>query len=133
MGGGGCTGVIDFVLLSGKNVGKVGEIMARCNAMEEDFMEITVLGKPALFTSLRIAQETVPEGLYLYEVREDDYGRGDPVQIAKGILVNHFGSIITCEPIALPADGCLNIDPETDWNFEGGYPLTITEFLGKKG
>ena len=75
--------------------------MARYNAMEETFTEVRVLGKPALFHDLRIDRSTVPKGLYLYEVRHDDEGWGDPVQIAKGIMVNHFGSIIpTC-----PAEG----------------------------
>ena len=71
--------------------------MARYNAMEETFTEVRVLGKPALFHDLRIDRSTVPKGLYLYEVRHDDEGWGDPVQIAKGIMVNHFGSIITRE------------------------------------
>ena len=69
--------------------------MARYNAMEETFTEVRVLGKPAFFHDLRIDRSTVPKGLYLYEVRHDDEGWGDPVQIAKGIMVNHFGSIIT--------------------------------------
>ena len=43
--------------------------MARYNAMEEHFEEITVLDKPALFTGIRIERDTVPKGLYLYEVR----------------------------------------------------------------
>ena len=58
--------------------------MARYNAMEETFTEVRVLGKPALFHDLRIDRSTVPKGLYLYEVRHDDEGWGDPVQIAKG-------------------------------------------------
>ena len=64
--------------------------MARYNAMEETFTEVRVLGKPALFHDLRIDRSTVPKGLYLYEVRYDDEGLGDPVQIAKGIMVNHL-------------------------------------------
>ena len=56
--------------------------MARYNAMEETFTEVRVLGKPALFHDLRIDRSTVPKGLYLYEVRHDDEGWGDPVQIA---------------------------------------------------
>ena len=86
--------------------------MARYNAMEETFTEVRVLEKPALFHDLRIDRSTVPKGLYLYEVRHDDEGWGDPVQIAKGIMVNHFGSIITREPIRLPPHGYLDIDPE---------------------
>lgn len=105
--------------------------MARYNAMEESFEEITVLDKPALFTDIRIERNTVPKGLYLYEVRSDDDGGGDPVQIAKGIMVNHFGSIITREPLKLPPDGYLDIDPETDWNFAGGDCRTVKEFQEK--
>lgn len=105
--------------------------MARYNAMEEHFEEITVLGKPALFHNMRIDRDSVPKGLYLYEVRADDYGKWDPVQIAKGILVNHFGSIITREPIKLPPDGCLDIDPEKDWSFAGGDCRTVKEFQKK--
>ena len=102
--------------------------MARYNAMEEQFEEITVLGKPALFTDIRINRGSVQKGLYLYEVRSDDDGCGDPVQIARGIMVNHFGSIITREPIRLPPDGYLNIEPEKDWNFTGGDCRTVKEF-----
>ena len=60
--------------------------MARYNAMEEIFTEIEVLGKPALFHDMRIDRNTVPKGLYLYEIRHDDKGWGNPVRIAKGIM-----------------------------------------------
>ena len=73
----------------------------RYNAMEERFEEIEVLGKPALFHDMRLERNTIPKGLYLYEVRYDDDGVGNPVQIAKGIMVNHLGSIITREPLPL--------------------------------
>ena len=36
------------------------------DAMTEHYEEITVCGKPALFTSIRIKRDTVPEGLYAY-------------------------------------------------------------------
>ncbi len=105
--------------------------MARYDAMEETFEEITVLGKPALFHNMRIDRGSVPDGLYLYEVRGDDDSGGDPVQIAKGIMVNHFGSIITSEPLRLPPDGYLDIDPEKDWNFAGGGCRTVKDFMEK--
>ena len=75
--------------------------MGRADAGKELFEEITVLGKPALFTDIRIDRGTLSEGLYLFEVRHDDEGMGDPVQIARGILVKHFGTVITCEPFVL--------------------------------
>ena len=37
------------------------------NAMNERYEEITVCGKPALFTSIRIRRDTVPDGLYAYD------------------------------------------------------------------
>lgn len=105
--------------------------MARYNAMDEQYEEIKVLGKPALFHGMRIDRSTVPRGLYLYEVRHDDDDFGNPVQIARGIMVNHFGSIITHEPIKLPPDGHLNIDPEKDWDYAGGDCRTVKEFMEK--
>ena len=52
------------------------------NAMTEHYEEITVCGKPALFTSIRIKRDTVPDGLYAYDVRHDDECRGIPCEIA---------------------------------------------------
>ena len=86
--------------------------MAECNAMEQQYQEIRVLGKPALFHDMHLERDTVPRGLYLYEVRHDDDCIGDPVQIARGIMVNHYGSILTREPVKLPGSGYLDIDPE---------------------
>ena len=37
------------------------------NAMTEHYEEITVCGKPALFTSIRIRRDTIPDGLYLHQ------------------------------------------------------------------
>lgn len=105
--------------------------MARYNAMEEQYKEIKVLGKPALFHDMRLDRSTVPGGLYLYEVRHDDDGLGGPVQIARGIMVNHFGSILTREPIKLPPEGCLDIDPEKDWDYVGGDCRNVREFMKK--
>ena len=52
------------------------------NAMTEHYEEITVCGKPALFTGIRIRRDTVPDGLYAYDVRHDDECRGIACEIA---------------------------------------------------
>ena len=52
------------------------------NAMTERYESIAVCGKPALFTSIRIKRDTVPDGLYAYDVRHDDECRGIPCEIA---------------------------------------------------
>ena len=87
------------------------------NAMIERYEEITVCGKPALFTSIRIKRDTVPDGLYAYDVRHDDECRGIPCEIAPFIMVNHWGTIILAEPLELPDDGRRYIDEEMDWNY----------------
>ena len=87
------------------------------NAMTERYEEITVCGKPALFTSIRIKRDTVPDGLYAYDVRHDDECRGIPCEIAPFIMVNHWGTIILAEPLELPDDGRRYIDEEMDWNY----------------
>ena len=52
-----------------------GQIMT-FHAMAEHYEEIMVCGKPALFTSIRIKRDTVPDGLYAYDVRHDDEYQG---------------------------------------------------------
>lgn len=56
------------------------------NAMTEHYEEITVCGKPALFTSIRIKRDTIPDGLYAYDVRHDDECRGIPCEIAPFVI-----------------------------------------------
>ena len=94
------------------------------DAMEETFENVTVLGHPMLFTCLRVDRKTVPEGLFLYEVRHDDDQQGEPVQIANWVMVNHWGTLISDRKIALEPNISGNnayrdIDPENDWNYEG--------------
>ena len=104
--------------------------MAKYNALTEDFEEVTVLEKPALFTPARIDRSTVPHGYHLYEVRHDDDCRGDAVQIARNIYVNHWGSLITRDEIELGADGFLDIAPE-DLNYSAGDCRNISDFMAK--
>ena len=81
------------------------------NAMTEHYEEITVCGKPALFTSIRIKRDTIPDGLYAYDVRHDDECRGIPCEIAPFVMVNHWGTIILAEPLELPDGDILTRTP----------------------
>ena len=42
------------------------------NAIDEKYDLVEVFGEPMLFTCSRIELNTVPQGLYVYEVRHDD-------------------------------------------------------------
>ena len=103
--------------------------------LTEQFEDVTVLGHPMIFTCLRVDRDTVPEGLYMYEVRHDDDQQGDPVQIGNWIMVNHWGTIISNKPIRLEPSPNRNnayrdIDPEEDWNYEGTV-TTVKEYMEK--
>lgn len=84
------------------------------------FADITLFGQPMLFTDLRCDRETLPEGMYMYEIRHDDDCQGIPCEIAKHIMVNHWGTVISNRPVNL-TDGDKPyrlIDSEADWNYE---------------
>jgi hypothetical protein len=88
-----------------------------------------------LFTNSRIDQDTVPKGLFLYEVRHDDDQQGDPVQLGKWIMVNHWGTLISNKPVKLEPSPSIDnayrdIDPEDDWNYEGEEE-TIQEYMAE--
>lgn len=105
------------------------------DAMTENFEEVTVLDHPMLFTCVRVNRKTVPEGLYMYEVRHDDNQHGLPVQIANWIMVNHWGTLISNKPIKLEPNNVGNnayrdIDPEKDWNYEG-ISSTVEKYMEK--
>ena len=104
--------------------------MARYNAMEESFEEVTILNKPALFTSLRIDRNTIPHGYHRYEVRHDDECQGDAVQIGRGIMVNHWGTLITRDEIKLSTNGYLDIEPD-DLNYDVGDCHNMKDFMEK--
>lgn len=102
--------------------------MARYNAIQENYEEVTVLDNPALFTPLRIDRNTIPHGYHLYEARHND--NGDPVQIARGIMANHLGSLICCDEIELPFDGYLRIKPDAI-NHGTGDCRSMKDFMEK--
>jgi len=106
--------------------------MPRADAMTDTYQEVEVFHKPALFTNGRIDASTVPKGYHLYELRHDDDCQGDVVQIARNIVVNHWGSIIVRDEIKLPEDGYLDTDPDC-MNYGAGDCHTMAEFMAKYG
>ena len=86
----------------------------KVKAQEESFGLMELFGKTVLFTNMRVDRSTVPENLYVYELRDEDC-TGDICEIKPFIMVNHWGTIICKEPIEL----------DTKWNSkfvdEGDY------------
>lgn len=88
--------------------------MKRYNAMFEDFNEITVLGKPALFTCVMLDDCSIPKGLYRYDVRGDEYS-GEPIELAPRITNGHYGTIIMAEEVDMDESGRCRLDHYQDW------------------
>lgn len=83
---------------------------------------------PVLFTPSRISLKNVPRGLHRYEIRHDDECQGIMCQLARGILVNHWGTILSNSPIKLDADGYRDIDEEKDIIYMDAPDMTIKEY-----
>lgn len=105
----------------------------RRNANDIIYDEVTLLGTPALFTDWRVDRATIPTGMFLYEVRHADSDWDDPCQLAWGILVNFYGTVLTAQPMDISESGYLNFDNE-DWVYaEEDTCSAIPEFLKKYG
>lgn len=106
--------------------------MARIDATKHRFSDVEVFGKPMLFTVCRVDVDTIPHGLFKYEIRTDDYGLGEMVEIRESILVNHGGTLISATPIELDIPGLyqnyrsINEDDDIKWF---GIGSTIEEYM----
>ena len=96
--------------------------MARYNVKDVIWEKVEVLGRKGLFTELRIDRDSIPNGWHMYEVRHDDDCQGDPVQIARWVMVNHLGTLLVKEPFdpelsKVNNNAYLDIDPDKDWDY----------------
>lgn len=97
----------------------------------EKFQVIKLFGHEVLFTDIRVSSKLIPNGLYKYEVRHDDESWGEMVQLAKGIMVNHFGTVLSDKPIKLDENGYRDINEERDVKETNKPSMTINQYLQK--
>ena len=97
-------------------------------ANDEQYQEIELFDKPGLFSNGRIARDTLPEGVYCYDLRGSDYDPGDPIYVEDRVGVNHAGSVILAEPLDLSKEGYLRLTEEEGLNFVGGFS-TLAQFM----
>ena len=96
------------------------------NARTEEFQHIEVFDKPALFTNGRIARDTVPKGWYCYDMRGSDDDPGELCYMEENVVVNHAGSVLMPEKLAMPKSGRLDVRDELGFLDEGN--MTLREF-----
>ena len=104
--------------------------MTSINAKECKYEKLEILDVTVLFTSLRIDRNTIPEGLYAYDLRHDDEQQGNICQIKPFVLVNHWGTILSKEPIPLSDAGSRYVT-EDDYSYTG-ESCTLEEFLAEE-
>lgn len=97
------------------------------NVNEPDYERLKILGITVLFTCLRIDRNTVPEGLYAYDLRHDDDCQGNICEIKPFVTVNHWGTILSKKPISMSDGGCRYVT-EDDYSYTG-ESCTLAEFL----
>lgn len=65
---------------------------------------------PMTFINERIDLNTIPAGMYAYEVATDNEHGDIPSYIAERINENFYGTVIVGQKLELNADGILNLD-----------------------
>ena len=99
----------------------------RINAGEIVMGEVSFQGVPALFSELRLDRSTIPKNLHVYEMRHADDDCFRPAQIAKGVWVNFYGTLLTTRPLRMPDEGIfLEKHP---FDFPSCRKMTLNEFL----
>ena len=101
-----------------------GRIM-RNNAKKVLWDIIKIKNKLCYFTDFRIDRSSIPEGFNMYEVA--DCCDGVPSYLAKGILVNFYGTIITKEEFDLEGRYC-DFDKD-EWQYQSAKYFSLSELL----
>lgn len=86
------------------------------NANEESYETMEMLGQTVLFTNARIDRNTVPQSIYVYDLR--DACDGNIYSVEKKVVVNHFGTILCQKEIYLTDDKYRAVSEE-DYSFLG--------------
>ena len=55
----------------------------------------------------RIPKEERDKTLYYYDVRHDDNCKGEAVMLRPFVMVNHWGTIVTEQPLNFFGDNCI--------------------------
>ena len=98
--------------------------------VSQDFEEIELFGKPALFSNARVDRTSLPHGLYAYDIRESEGFSGVPCRLERSVIVNHMGTVITNEAVK-GIQGQGKEIREGDINFGTCSCSSIQEYMDK--
>ncbi len=97
----------------------------------EKYQEVEIFDVPGLFSNGRIDPATIPEVMYVYDLRGSDDDPGQPITVENHVTVNHAGSVITAKPLDLGEDGRLTFTEDEGLNFVGG-DISAYKFLNEQ-
>ena len=96
--------------------------------IESDLYElVSVCGQPGLFSNERLTEDDIPNGLFLYHLRNGSNGE-QLCAIESNVTVDCSGSIVTGEPLDLGDKGFLIFDDNHTLNFMSEN-ITFGQFL----
>ena len=98
--------------------------MALFDAAKEGYELTEIDGRPVLFTNMRLNRDTVPAGIFCYDVRDSDALDGSMAEIKAVVVVNHWGTILCKDPF--PVDEYGSYYPK-DWGYLGKN-MSLEEF-----
>lgn len=100
--------------------------MTLFDAAKEGYELAEIDGKSVLFTNMRLDCDTVPEGIFCYDVRDSDNLDGSMAEVKSFVLVNHWGTILSKGPFPLDKYG--GYYPK-DWGYLD-QSMSLAEFQG---
>ena len=80
-------------------------------AKDVHWVAMEIFGIEGLFSDLRIVRDSIPEGYYMYELRDNN--DCEVCQYKTSVMVNFMGTFIS-KKLLPPGDGYVN---EGDWGF----------------
>lgn len=112
-----------------KNTVKEVEHLVSIDVQKEVLEEVEILGHKALFTELRVDNNTVPEGVFCYALRHGD-DDSYPATLENSVRVNYFGSVLLTEEITLDEMKMRSVDCEDFWYT--GEEMKLSDFMEKQ-
>jgi hypothetical protein len=91
------------------------------------FAEVPFNGLPALFSELRLDEATVPEGLHVYEMRYAENDPFQPIEVARHVHENFYGTLITTRRLSLLKAGHITLPISFAFDFRHAAVTTLSE------
>ncbi len=96
------------------------------SARQLEYEPFCIFGHDALFTDRRIYKDTIPRGMYAYDIRCDD--EGEPGTLERKVGGQFYGTVILNKAIPLGEYGCKRIQND-DYGFYEEHLLTLSDFM----